>query len=94
MSCLVRRSVSAGDVLQFQAPGAVPLQGGGLPSSGRKQTESEAVKIQGQAHGSHPAKCHLTEDSAYQERADIIAAKILPSCVSHGGCFQNGGRVT
>lgn len=41
--------------------GKSAFAGGGVPSSGRKQAESEAVKIQGQAHGSHPAKCHLTE---------------------------------
>lgn len=31
---------------------------------------------------------------AYQERADITAAEILPSCASHRGCFQNRGRGT
>lgn len=39
--------------------GKSAFAGGGVPSSGRKQAES--VKIQGQAHGSHPAKWHLTE---------------------------------
>lgn len=32
-----------------------------MPSSGRKEAKSAAVKIQGRAHGCHPAKCHLTE---------------------------------
>lgn len=69
--------------------GKSAFAGGGVPSSGRKQ----GCKNPGPGTRVSPSKVSPYGE-AYQERADIIAAEILPSCVSHQGCFQNGGRVT
>lgn len=62
-----------------------PFAERGLPSSGRTHAGSEAA--QSHAPGSSSKVSPYPE--AYQKQADIIAAEILPSCVSHGGCFQN-----
>lgn len=93
MSPLVGSLVGAGDV-GSPGRGSSAFAGGGVPSSGRKQAESAAAKTQGHAHGCHPASKVSPYGEAYQERTDITAAEIFPSCVSHRGCFPNGERVT
>lgn len=87
LSCLVGGSASTAEVL---CAGQSAFARGGVPSSGRKHAEPGAAQTRAPLAPSPVAPCA----EAYQERADITAAEILPSCASHKGCFQNRGRGT